>query len=462
VDGNLIIKEGAGLEFDGADRSVIIGANLPESPGELNTVIDISGPGSRMLWRTTGPNLQYYVDIGGNYYHQGKGAKSITLNISDGGSFVFDLPTYSGTTSGTSIGEAANVKLNITGAGSRMAILTQGNLSELGRIGNISPATTLEFALGRGGVLDLRNGRLEVFHSHFRYTIGNDGTGRTASGLFRSRRARHASTDVAIAVDPCTKLNPGDQFLLAEYTEFGGTWRDGDLLPNLIEWLSDGKVVTLPNGGQYTNQGYTFTINYNVPLGYNYPGTSQDAMGTVATVTKVPTTQSASCSTSVQLVAGSDVSSIPFAVTGPGCAPGLYSGTQTLFVKPYSMCKNQHHARTINGDNTAWRFGNWPDRGTTRERTIAITDASAYWVAKMQQQYRLSTSIRPAGSGSVTGGGWHDSGTAATVAVSSVSAGYKFLNWSGPVAAPASAATTVPMSGPQSVRRAFNFRPAPA
>jgi hypothetical protein len=117
----LLIKEGAGVELGGGDGFVYVGVNVPRTPGELHTVIDISGPGSRMLWRTTGGLVEYCLLIGGKAENENS-AKDVTINISDSGSFVFDhvdVGDYS-------IGERRDVTINITGARSKMALITPG------------------------------------------------------------------------------------------------------------------------------------------------------------------------------------------------------------------------------------------------------------------------------------------------------------------------------------------------
>jgi hypothetical protein len=88
---------------------------------------------------------------------------------------------------------------------------------------------------------------------------------------------------------------------------------------------------------------------------------------------------------------------------------------QTLFVKPYATCRIQHHDQTINTDNTAWRFKNWPDGVTAMERTIAMTDLAAYQVARMQKQYRLWASASPSNGGTIEGQGYFDAGSDVTV-----------------------------------------------
>jgi hypothetical protein len=221
TDGTLIIKEGAGLDVSGGEGPVIIGANLPGTPGDLHTVVDISGPGSRLYWRET-ERLDYGLYIGHGWGSKNP-AKSVTINISDGGSFVFDHPDAGE----YSIGEEHDVTFNITGAGSKMALIRPvlyavGALPRPGRerfawtiIGSFQTGlTNVQLALGRGGVFEFTQDLGLLRNVHFRYTIGDDGTGKSASGLFRTARTQSYKTDSAIVVDPCTNLKPGDQSCL--------------------------------------------------------------------------------------------------------------------------------------------------------------------------------------------------------------------------------------------------------
>jgi hypothetical protein len=65
-----------------------------------------------------------------------------------------------------------------------MALLSPAKYSQ-DYFRNRTGATTLMLELGRGGVLDWGQSLGYFWYTRLQYPIGNDGTGKTASGLFR-------------------------------------------------------------------------------------------------------------------------------------------------------------------------------------------------------------------------------------------------------------------------------------
>jgi hypothetical protein len=107
IDGNLIIKDGVGLEIPPGDSMLMISDNV-KNASDVDTVVDISGPGSSLLSRDTDPGNQHFIDIGGSLF--GQAARSLTVNVSNGGSFVFD---YASNNTHRYIGDRTNTTLNV-------------------------------------------------------------------------------------------------------------------------------------------------------------------------------------------------------------------------------------------------------------------------------------------------------------------------------------------------------------
>jgi hypothetical protein len=99
-------------------------------------------------------------------------------------------------------------------------------------------------------------------------------------------------------------------------------------------------------------------------------------------------------------------------------------------------------------------FTTWNDGGAATHE-ITVTSSPATYTASFNTRYQLTTAVSPTGSGSVTpGGGFYDSGSG--VPINAVpNGGYAFSNWTGSVASPGSASTTVTMAGPMTVTANF-------
>jgi len=104
------------------------------------------------------------------------------------------------------------------------------------------------------------------------------------------------------------------------------------------------------------------------------------------------------------------------------------------------------------------QFGwlNWSD-SLAISHTITVPATDTAYTATFNTQYQLTIAASPAGGGSATPASltFYNAGTAVPIAATA-NAGFTFNAWSGPVASPSSASTTVTMSGPTAVTA--NFR----
>jgi len=104
---------------------------------------------------------------------------------------------------------------------------------------------------------------------------------------------------------------------------------------------------------------------------------------------------------------------------------------------------------------TQYVFGNWSDGGALTHN-VTVPSTNTTYTANFTTQYQLTTAVGAAGTGTVTpaSGTFLNSGSTVNL-TATPSAGYAFSNWTGNVAKPNSASTSVVMSGPQTV--AANF-----
>jgi hypothetical protein len=103
---------------------------------------------------------------------------------------------------------------------------------------------------------------------------------------------------------------------------------------------------------------------------------------------------------------------------------------------------------------TQYIFASWSQGGTISQTIIAPIAAATY-TANFTTQYQLITAVNPAGSGTVTAGGWINAGTSLSINASA-NTGYTFSGFSGSLSGTTSP-QTVNMNGPANV--VANFSP---
>ena len=101
------------------------------------------------------------------------------------------------------------------------------------------------------------------------------------------------------------------------------------------------------------------------------------------------------------------------------------------------------------------QFANWSDGGAATHAITVGTGAAAY-TATFTTEYQLTWSASPAAGGSVTpaSGTYFVAGTVVSV-TAKPNTGYAFSSWTGAVASPSSAASTVTMTAPLAVTANF-------
>jgi hypothetical protein len=152
---------------------------------------------------------------------------------------------------------------------------------------------------------------------------------------------------------------------------------------------------------------------------------------------------------------------ITIATNPPGLA---ISVDGTAYVAPQTFHWNLSNAHTIGTVNpqsgttgTQYAFSNWSNGGAIAQ-TIVTPSSNTTLTASFNTQYFLATAANPTNEGNVLPASvaYYNSGTIVNLSASA-NAGYGFTSWTGNVANPSSASTTVTMSAPQSVTA--NFAP---
>ena len=101
-------------------------------------------------------------------------------------------------------------------------------------------------------------------------------------------------------------------------------------------------------------------------------------------------------------------------------------------------------------------FSAWSDSGAA-SHTITVGSSPATYTATFQTQYQLTMAASPAAGGTVApaSGTYYNAGTVVPISATANS-GYSFSSWTGTVASPAAASTTISMSGPETVTANFS------
>lgn len=108
---------------------------------------------------------------------------------------------------------------------------------------------------------------------------------------------------------------------------------------------------------------------------------------------------------------------------------------------------------------TQYVFSNWSDSGAITHN-ITVPSTNTTYTANFATQYQLTTAVSPSGGGTVTpaSGSYFNANSVVNLKATPAS-GYAFSSWTGSVANPSSASTTITMIGPQSVTANFTLLP---
>ena len=154
-----------------------------------------------------------------------------------------------------------------------------------------------------------------------------------------------------------------------------------------------------------------------------------------------------------QITVGTSPSGLSFTVDGTA-----YTSTQTFTWIIGSM----HTLVTTSPQGTAgtqYLFSSWSNGGAISQTVTAPPTATTY-TAAFSTQYQLTTATNPGNGGTVspTSGTFYSSGTIVPL-TATPKAGFTFSSWTGKVANPTSASTTITMNAAESVTANFTSTP---
>ncbi len=136
-------------------------------------------------------------------------------------------------------------------------------------------------------------------------------------------------------------------------------------------------------------------------------------------------------------------------------SPTVYTAPHTFQFAPASTHTVNWTAVQDPTPGKQYTFTNWLDGSVANPRTFVIPSVDVNYIGNFKTQYQLTTSVSPAGAGSIIAGGFFDPQTQVAISASPA-AGYVFTGFSGDLSS-ASTPQSVVLSGPRSVTA--NFTP---
>jgi N-acetylneuraminic acid mutarotase len=235
-------------------------------------------------------------------------------------------------------------------------------------------------------------------------------------------------TALTIAPEVCANSSPTGTVILSSgsYTSVATTLSSGSA------------TIVIPAGSLSTG---TDTLAATYTPDSNSTGSFTSATGTSSLTVTAAT---------VQITVGTSPTGLSFSVDGTP-----YTSPQTLSWTVGSSHTIATTSPQTNG-GTQNTFTSWSDSGAISHSVTAPSTATSY-TATFSTSYQLTTAASPSADGTVTpqSGTYYASGAVVNL-TATPNSGYSFTSWTGSVAGPGSASTTVTMSAAQSVTANFS------
>jgi hypothetical protein len=227
--------------------------------------------------------------------------------------------------------------------------------------------------------------------------------------------------------------------------QLGGTGGDGG--DTTLDGQGKGGALFIYNGAIVLNNGATFGTQgpANIAADAGQPGHGNSAAPYVngATCPGQDTADVCGLFGSTSAVTVTVPAGTTFFINGVG-----YSGSQTLNL-PQAQYTLTAPSPLATGATSQLAFASWSDGGAPTH-TITVGPTGLSITGTFVTQYLLTTSAAGTGGSAAPASGYFTAGSAVNLNALATP-GSAFANWTGAVAAAGSAATTVTMSGPQTV-----------
>jgi uncharacterized repeat protein (TIGR02543 family) len=214
-----------------------------------------------------------------------------------------------------------------------------------------------------------------------------------------------------------------------------------------------------PATGSYYNAGTVVNLNAPANTGYVFSGWTGSVANSALAATTVTMSgpQTVTANFNVNVTIASSPSNLTFIASGTGCSASAGATPQVLAWTPGSSCTVTFPNPQGISAGSQYGFNQWENGSTSASRSITAPSSPATYTGSFNTQYQLTTLASAGGSVTPATGGYYNSGTVVTLQANANS-GYAFTGWTGSVANPSSASTTVAMSAPQTVAATFTLQ----
>jgi hypothetical protein len=212
--------------------------------------------------------------------------------------------------------------------------------------------------------------------------------------------------------------------------------------------------TTTPSSSGYYNPGSTVSLTAAPALGYvfaNWTGPVSTGQPSSSIIVNSPTTVVANF-VPEQVVSITVPTGVSFMLGGVN-----YVGPQNVLLGPGQYNLNTTQLQVLTSGTVQQTFSSWLDGGAI-SHTISVGSSAVAITGYFNTQYQLSASAGAGGS-ILPVSGFYNVGTVVNL-TATANSNSLFHNWTGPVASPNSATTTVTLSQPATVTA--NFWPTPA